>query len=725
MLFGTVIRMKNNDSFITQAMLASYLSVEEKDYLTLIKPFLLNCLPVELGIKIEIEDIQESLNKEYNLDILCNVVEKLLQKCCKQKNGAYVKKENGSYYLNKVFDSTKFEENKQKIKKSLNDVITELQKYLTEEKKLSGITQDVVNKNLSIFFDTYNYAIYENTERANGITIGDSSTKSNYYIAQFILREYNKNSVLFDYIMEIIKGTLVAKSIYYFMYEDNNTSKNQIAGTSFYLDTRLLIEALGLNSLQEQRAMKELMKIIIDNGGYLKTFNYYIEELQGIIYKYIKDPESRLSLSLNKFSIEKYSTIDIKAYLDTLETRISDIGIICEEKPDYEENLNSQQWHIDYTELRNELSNNIDYRGGVKDYFPDSLIHDADSIEAIAFLRGKTKKCSIMDCKSIFVTNNRDIVNVVHNLYYKDRFKKGEISFVITDIDLTAMLWLSTFGNQSELPKLKLLENVYAACAPSNAVMKAFLTRIKTMEENSKISKETALLLRTQYSMVDDLVEITNNSSENINDKTVMEMQSRLVNRERKNITIEVQKSLELEIEKTKNEKDLVERERDEIEEKRSELINLQRRINKDKIDNEHIEKRLDNQRNRNELDKAKINRSLEHIEKIKKYQMKKSKNIAKIVSSIFRIISIIFLTTVAFLIVIIFAIETYKISSLCIDNLVIPYIIVGIISVISLMLTIYSLKKVAFRLSEKIAIKIYDNIYSYYINKNKELFED
>lgn len=725
MLYGTVIRMKNNDTFITQAMLASYLSVEEKDYLSLIIPFMLNCLPVEKETKIEVDEIQKALNDKYNLDILYNVVQKLLQKCCKQKNGSYVKRANGFYWLNKTYDSTKFDANRQKIKKSLDDVITNLQNYLINEKSLNGITSEKAQKYLSIFLDTYNYTIYENTECANSITINDKNAKTNYYVAQFILNEYNKESVLFTYIMEIIKGTLVAKSIYFFMYENNNTIKKEILGTNFYLDTRLLIEALGLNSLQEQNAMIELMKIVVENGGQLKTFNHYIEELKGILYKYVKDPECRLSLSLNKFNVEKYSSIDAKSYLDTVEMRIAELGIECEDKPDYTDNIDIQQWHIDYNELRDTLSASIEYGNTKGEYFSNSLLHDVDSIEAIAFYRGKHKKCSIMDCKSIFVTKNREIVNVIHKLYYKERFKMGEINFVITDIDLTAILWLSTFGKQNDLPKLKLLENVYAACAPSNAVMKAFLTKIKNMEENAKISEEVALLLRTKYSMIDDLVELTSNSSNNISENTIIEMHARLVNREKKQATIVAQEKLKNVTEKVEYEKELVTKEREDVEGKREDLIVLQRRISKDKQDNEVINRRIESQRIRNEADKIKNEKSLEHITKIKNRVIIKAKTKASMVSNSLKFLFNIIFFTGSLAIVFAFVSATYKLANLKIDNLVASYVIVGIVSVISLILTIYSLKKFAFRFTSGIAEKINAKIYSIDIDKNRDLFEE
>ena len=108
--------MKNKDSFITQAMLSSFLSEENRDYLTLLEPFVLKCLPNKEGQDINVKQIQQSLNETYNLDILFNVVEVLLQRCCKEKHGGHVRREKTVFYVKKQYDSKQFDEQKNKIK---------------------------------------------------------------------------------------------------------------------------------------------------------------------------------------------------------------------------------------------------------------------------------------------------------------------------------------------------------------------------------------------------------------------------------------------------------------------------------------------------------------------------------------------------------------------------------------------------------------------------------
>lgn len=106
--------------------------------------------------------------------------------------------------------------------------------------------------------------------------------------------------------------------------------------------------------------------------------------------------------------------------------------------------------------------------------------------------------CSVFSCGAIFVTENSDIANVVYRLFYDERFSKNEVNFAIKDVDLTAVLWFNSFRKQKKIPVTKLLENAYAACAPTKAVMQAFLEEINRLGGNEEISWESAVLLRTQ-----------------------------------------------------------------------------------------------------------------------------------------------------------------------------------------------------------------------------------
>ena len=719
MFLGTVILMKKNETFITQSMLSSYMAIETKDYLELLLPFVSVCLPEKIGERIELEQVQYALKEKYGLNIPEKVIAKLLIRLCKRKRGALVKRKQEEYSVNQVYDAKDFDERTEKIKQCIDSVLRKMLKFMNTQKYLSGVTYDKMKEYLTVFLETYNYSVYEDAQSLEAVTL-ERKAESNYYVAQFILSEYESDTLEFQYILEIIKGSLIAKSIYYFMNSENDMSAKRIHGTKFILDTRVLIDALGLNLPQESKATREMLELITSNGGKLATYDYYIDELRGILHRYGKSIESRLTLSLDYFIKNRYSSEDAFAYASTIEDRLAEWDIDVIEKPSYESNMREQTWHIDYNKLRDALDAEIDYRSKNGDYYSEALIRDADTIEAVAYERGANRPYSVFDCKIIFVTKNVDICKVVYSLFKEDRFKRGEVSYSITDVDLTSIIWLSTFGTKSDLPKLKLLEHAYSACAPSRTVMKEFLAKLHALEDSEKISQDMAVLLRSQYATVNDLSEITHNVEGGITDETIYEMERRLNNRADKEAKVHYKKEFE-ENEKVKQE---IEADRFAIQQRRDELIGEQRKTSKMKQDAEYVIKVLDRKRKLFSEEKDINDQKLEAIKKTQKAIIERGKKKAHFSKKMTIGILYVLLIIIALFITLLFAFATWKISDLTNASLMLSYLFVGIVSVFSLIITVVSIVKCIGVYISKIGERVYDISYSNYIKKYRDILE-
>lgn len=228
-------------------------------------------------------------------------------------------------------------------------------------------------------------------------------------------------------------------------------------------------DVLGLNYEQDRIATEEMLKLITQNGEKLVTFNYYIEELHGIITKFQRDIGSRVSLDLDLFRRKNFNDVQIDLYLNKLELMLTNLGVSIINEIDYSDMVSKNMWHLDEYKLEEELKKNVGYKDST---ISDALKNDMETIRAMAFLRGNPRKCSVHNCKCLFITDNIDIINTIKKLYNSERFKIGEIPFAMTDIDLTSYLWLSNAKIKSSLPEIILLESAYAAIKPSNEVLR-------------------------------------------------------------------------------------------------------------------------------------------------------------------------------------------------------------------------------------------------------------
>lgn len=754
MTFGTVIKMSKNNAFVAQAMLSSYLEINAQDYLQLLLPFIGVCLPTKINTIISIEDLQKELQNRFGLEIPCNVIERLLIRLCKKKRGGCVKRNQNVYTLEAIYDTKDFDDKSFKIKTSIDAVLRKMKSFMKKKKFLSDITDDKMKEFLITFLETYNYTIYDDVEYLAKITLIDSS-ESNYYVAQFILAEYHEDSLEFQYLLEIIKGSLAAKSIYYFINSENDILNRRIIKTEFILDTRILIDVLNLNFEQGHKAASEMLKLITQNGGIVVTFDYYVEELQRIMYYFINHPEKRLLLSLNKFTMNIVHGLDISVFADTLKTRLEHLGIKIIESKQLENTNETMYWR---DSLKAEMRNGINYRNKDGVDFSEALLNDASTIEHILAKRGSNKKCSVFDCKTIFVTQNIELCKFIHNLFWKERFRNGEVSFAITDIDLSSILWLSTFSKGSELPELKLIENAYSACVPTKEIMDDFLKRVKLLEQDEKISAEAAILLRVKFATLDDLTKLSKNSLHNMTDKVVLDVTDTMLDRMREEAKEDVYNDPEV--------KKVLEQVA-QAEQERKDLIDLAKNIMeaKHKVDDLHNDAIKISQNNeiilqeilqihdanikdakRNDYDRKAIKRekqlTLAKQEELQKLEEKtnrlelKNKRRQKklyeaatqkankrktIVRKRLNIMAIL----LAVILVILFAIGTFLIADFTNASLAKVTAFVACISILGVIITFKDLVKGVQFYINRISEKAGDKAYSDYINGYNQLLDD
>lgn len=754
MTFGTVIKMSKNNAFVAQAMLSSYLEINAQDYLQLLLPFIGVCLPTKINTIISIEDLQKELQNRFGLEIPCNVIERLLIRLCKKKRGGCVKRNQNVYTLEAIYDTKDFDDKSFKIKTSIDAVLRKMKSFMKKKKFLSDITDDKMKEFLITFLETYNYTIYDDVEDLAKITLIDSS-ESNYYVAQFILAEYHEDSLEFQYLLEIIKGSLAAKSIYYFINSENDILNRRIIKTEFILDTRILIDVLNLNFEQGHKAASEMLKLITQNGGIVVTFDYYVEELQRIMYYFINHPEKRLLLSLNKFTMNIVHGLDISVFADTLKTRLEHLGIKIIESKQLENTNETMYWR---DSLKAEMRNGINYRNKDGVDFSEALLNDASTIEHILAKRGSNKKCSVFDCKTIFVTQNIELCKFIHNLFWKERFRNGEVSFAITDIDLSSILWLSTFSKGSELPELKLIENAYSACVPTKEIMDDFLKRVKLLEQDEKISAEAAILLRVKFATLDDLTKLSKNSLHNMTDKVVLDVTDTMLDRMREEAKEDVYNDPEV--------KKVLEQVA-QAEQERKDLIDLAKNIMeaKHKVDDLHNDAIKISQNNeiilqeilqihdanikdakRNDYDRKAIKRekqlTLAKQEELQKLEEKtnrlelKNKRRRKklyeaatqktnkrktIVRKRLNIMAIL----LAVILVILFAIGTFLIADFTNASLAKVTAFVACISILGVIITFKDLVKGVQFYINRISEKAGDKAYSDYINGYNQLLDD
>lgn len=507
--------MNEQEYIVSNAMLSAYLGKASADCLDLMKPFVLYLLP-DVGQQIDFDEIADGMKKEFGFtSVPSNVIHRIVNRISKEKR--YVEKKNGKFFVKSRYDKSSFEKTRREITTKIDGLSNELVRFLKDNHYRLRVTADDAKEYIQTFLGQYNY-LYDSIEQYRKITPTSSTAKSNFWVAKFILNTYEQGSSSFDDFLEIIKGSLASRAIT-FLANDSTEEKKKLRNTVFYFDTRLLINCLGISSNEEYQATIELKELIEHNGGVVRTFENYIEELHGILTKYIKSPKDRPNLSLDYFREKGLNTEYIRTYADSLESHLNKENIFIDEKPSCQVPIDELNWPIDTLELKKVLNEYVNYSNDEKGEI--ALENDLDTLESISILRYNLKgRHTLEDCKAIFVTQNADLTYAAH-IYFKDNSNCKGIELAVTDVDLTALLWLSYGKNTNELPKMKLLENAYSACCPTESVINEFSKVVDAMNGKGAITDEQARLIKLGNIDLTTLVDKSSNDPSEVQSQDV------------------------------------------------------------------------------------------------------------------------------------------------------------------------------------------------------------
>jgi hypothetical protein len=511
--------MKKTSALVSVAMLSALLETKKGDFLDIISPFIQNHLPTKLGELVDEAAILKLLQEEDGFENFPRqVLLKILNRFSKQNKG-FVERKNGKYYLSKVQDNTAFDDNKRKIKEAHNAVMVALQRYLVENSKFKNITLEVTRNKFLAFLEKNGLSFIDGVD---GLRAVKSSDYDNYYIARFILEEHEKKSTTYSQLREVVQGFFVYKAIYLFGKSDTPEQSLQLKNSSVFLDTALLIEALGYDTKEGENAAIELIHLIKNCGGSVKTFSHLVLEIKGILTAFAYSRNNRYSFRLHYLLDKKYTTTDILRVRDKLEENLRTLGIDIVDPVDAKELDSAAFCDLKIGQIRLSLRDTYLGEGADK-----RIENDILSVASVYKIKGHAPVFSLSSCKAMVVTSNFTLARTAN--HFCPSMKECGVGYVITDIDLMAALWLRTWDNKSHLPDMVLLENAYAACRPTPEIEKAFLECTKRLQEEGLLSEEDALVLRTERIIMEDVVEQTKNDASLVDEELIKQVLERYI----------------------------------------------------------------------------------------------------------------------------------------------------------------------------------------------------
>lgn len=517
--------MADNKILVGTAMLNAVWSKQHNDMLDLILPFVKYAIgrKYKKGDRIEPGEIAACLNEELGYE---SIPHEVVATMLKRLSPSVLDRRRGEFWLKVGLekDVKSYSDQRLAMKERHEKVGSALAAYLNEKMPRSRFDAESALDSLLGYFCKNGLLVAKAAKEIDFIKKGQAA-QVDYLVGQFILKENEKNSAVFGYMLEMVRGSFVSSAIY---LQPNNYSmkSSRFKETTCYLDTRIILNLLELNSEQEYQSSKQLINMLEEMGARIACFQHTVEEVGNIIRAYkhsLQNPAfspSPFGPTLPAWDASGVTLGEIDSFLAGLRVRLHRAGIAIEDDPDCPL---PQNYPIDENGLSVHLSKEMNYGNEA------ALRRDVKSVAFVSINRAGRRTPSIEKCKAVFVTSNPKLVEAVEKFLHCRHAES--VSPVVLASKLASVVWLKCFATHGDYPKVKLLEDAMVATAPSEEVLSEFYRLVEKMKAKDGISSEEAAAIRSGLFQARELMSSVDGDASRVSEESVEMVTARLRDR--------------------------------------------------------------------------------------------------------------------------------------------------------------------------------------------------
>jgi len=500
---------------------------EGKDYLAFFMPFVADRLKGwPQGQRVQPHELSAALCEEWGFPTVPSAVSLLLLQRAQKEQ--LVHNVDRAFYPNpeKLLARADLAEKKHEMLAELNALAAAVVQYAREIHELDWSEQRA-NRALERLSEDFGSEL-ATAKREGQLSAGPSKEEDEALavVYSFARRAVERDPVNFNRLVAMVQGTMIANALY---FEDVRKLPSRLAELRIYLDTTPLIRALGLAPTEVVLAAREMLELMSSFRIPLFVFTHTIDEMSAILeniaaalkrgtraYTEQGRIAGRAREAIDAAVAAGMSSGEMHSLVANLEQRLGELGVRRCETPPHEE-----AGHIDETRLGEVLGEVVGY--GSK----GPLDKDLDSLAAVERLRAGARPRELARTRALFVTANSGVARASRE-YFQSIKRDAPIPHCMTDIALTAQLWVRSSARKPELPRRMLIADCYSALAPSPALWQRWVSHIVKLRQGEKISEEQLQALIYHENTKALLFEVAHGREENVDERAVSEVLARL-----------------------------------------------------------------------------------------------------------------------------------------------------------------------------------------------------
>ena len=310
-------------------------------------------------------------------------------------------------------------------------------------------------------------------------------------VARFFQKTLSENSRLSLILDQLIQGYVLQNTL---LLKDISQANKLFRSLTVFLDSRCVLQALGLEGDPDKIATREAFAILKTTGARLAVFHSTIDEIRRILSLYehkIGTAAGRESLRpgplTRHFLTNHYSPADVRQVSALIEVNLRQLGIGLKQFPTRKKMFTLTEQSLTL-KLKRPNESETEPR----------IVHDVDCIAAILTFRKGLQPASYDNAVAVFLTTNKRLVDTVTEWMKEEGV--GGLPAIVHQIRLTNFAWLKKPAAAIKLKTKELMALCTAALRPSREVWERFLQHLKQLQEQDQITSDEAVaILATSF----------------------------------------------------------------------------------------------------------------------------------------------------------------------------------------------------------------------------------
>jgi hypothetical protein len=309
--------------------------------------------------------------------------------------------------------------------------------------------------------------------------------------AAFVTMISETDDDLFESIANMARGSMMVSVLYAPALVD---STRGFRNTTIYLDTKIVLRALGYEGDLAKQATQDLLHILGRQGARLAIFEFTLTEIRSVIDAVAFKSRNGSMWTARPGSVESFfykidaSQSLIEQHSVRVESSILGLGMHIDPKPDY----GNHRYVVDETEIEAAL------KSGNPNYRQSALRHDVELISSVVRARAGRSRQSLEESRATFMTLNSLVVFTARTA---QRQYNEAWPLAMFEMDIAALTWVKEPLAAPNLPKQLLLATSLGLMNPETHDWSLYIGEISRLLESTAITDNDVILLRQKYEM--------------------------------------------------------------------------------------------------------------------------------------------------------------------------------------------------------------------------------